>query len=61
MNDVFVERMVKKKFETTDLLVVIGVIAAIIILSLVGFYVGFVVVMFPPLPADSGRVRVRRV
>ncbi len=34
MNDVFVERMVKKKFETTDLLVVIGVIAAIIILSL---------------------------
>ena len=44
MNDVFVERMVKKKFETTDLLVVIGVIAAIIILSLVGFYVGFVVV-----------------
>ena len=49
MNDVFVERMVKKKFETTDLLVVIGVIAAIIILSLVGFYVGFVVVMFPTL------------
>lgn len=47
MNDVFVERMVKKKFETLDLLVVVGVIAGIVLLSLVGFVVGFLVMAFP--------------
>ena len=40
MNDVFVERMVKKKFETVDLLVIVGIIAAIIVLSFAGFLVG---------------------
>ena len=49
MNDVFVERMVKKKFETTDMLVVLGVILGIIVLSLVGIYVGFFMLMFPML------------
>lgn len=47
MGDVFVERMVKKKFETTDLLVIIGVIAGIIVLTLVGFVVGVIIVPFP--------------
>lgn len=49
MNDVFVERMVKKKFETTDLLIVVGVIAGIIVLSLAGFLVGVGLLMFPML------------
>lgn len=49
MNDVFVERMVKKKFETVDLLIVLGVVAGVIVLSLVGFYVGFIMIMFPML------------
>lgn len=49
MNDVFVERMVKKKFETTDLLIVVGVIAGIVILSTVGLVVGFGIIMFPML------------
>lgn len=49
MNDVFVERMIKKKFETTDLLIVIGVVAAVILLGLVGLFVGLVVLMFPML------------
>lgn len=49
MNDVFVERMVKKKFETTDLLIVVGVIAGIVILTAVGLVVGFGIIMFPML------------
>ena len=49
MNDVFVERMVKKKFETVDLLMVVGIIAAIIVLSFVGFLVGVGILMFPML------------
>lgn len=47
MNDVFVERMVKKKFETTDLLIVAGVVVGIIVLSLVGLFVGIGILMFP--------------
>jgi len=49
MNDVFVERMVKKKFEVMDMLVVLGVVAGIIVLSAIGFVVGFVVLPFPML------------
>lgn len=49
MNDVFVERMVKKKFETTDLLVVAGVVVGIIVLSFIGFFVGVGILMFPML------------
>ncbi len=49
MNDVFVERMVKKKFETVDLLIIVGIIAAIIVLSFAGFLVGVGILMFPML------------
>lgn len=47
MNDVFVERMVKKKFETTDLLVVLGVILGILVATLAGFVVGMLIIPFP--------------
>ena len=49
MNDVFVERMVKKKFETVDALVVVGVIIGIFVATLVGFVVGVLIVPFPML------------
>ncbi len=49
MNDVFVERMVKKKFEGLDFLILVGVLAGILVLSAVGFLVGFFVLGFPML------------
>ncbi len=49
MNDVFVERMVKKKFETTDLLVVLGIVLGIIVLTLAAFVIGFLIVGVPML------------
>lgn len=49
MNDVFVERMVKKKFETVDLLIVLGVVAGVVVLSLIGFYLGFIMTALPML------------
>ncbi|WP_322174018.1 DUF6106 family protein [Acutalibacter caecimuris] len=39
--------MVKKRFESTDLLVVIGVVLGIILLSAVGFVVGMMIIPFP--------------
>lgn len=47
MNDVFVERMVKKKFESLDLLIVLGVIVGIVAATLIGFVVGLFVLAFP--------------
>lgn len=47
MNDVFVERMVKKKFETMDLLILIGILLGVVILSVVGFFVGFFLIPYP--------------
>ena len=47
MGDVFIERMVKKKFETKDILVVFGVVAAIFVLTFAGFFVGFLVLGLP--------------
>lgn len=47
MNDVFVERMVKKKFEGLDILILLGVLVGIVILSAVGFIVGFFVLRYP--------------
>ena len=47
MGDVFIERMVKKKFETKDILVVFGVVAAIFVLTVAGFFVGFLVLGLP--------------
>ncbi len=49
MNDVFVERMVKKKFESVDALVVAGVVAGIFVLTFIGFVVGVLIVPFPML------------
>lgn len=47
MGDTFIERMVKKKFETMDFLIILGVVAGIFILTFVGFIVGFLVLGFP--------------
>lgn len=49
MGDVFVERMIKKKFEPIDLAIVLGVVAGIIVASVVGFVVGFLILAFPML------------
>lgn len=49
MGDVFIERMVKKRFESKDILITLGIIAATIILVFVGFYVGFLMLGFPML------------
>lgn len=49
MNDVFIERMVKKKFEGTDILILVGIAAGILVLSFVGFVLGFMVLAFPML------------
>lgn len=49
MNDVFIERMVKKKFEGTDILILVGIAAGILILSFAGFVLGFMVLAFPML------------
>ena len=47
MNDVFIERMVKKKFEPLDLLIVLGVVAAAFLVSGVGLVVGVFIYAFP--------------
>lgn len=49
MNDVFIEKMVKKKFESKDLLITLGVVVGIIVLTFVGFVLGFMVLAFPML------------
>ena len=49
MNDVFVERMVKKKFDGIDALIMAAVILGIIVLSFIGFIVGFFILQFPML------------
>lgn len=49
MNDVFIERMVKKKFEGTDILILVGIAAGILVLSFAGFVLGFMVLAFPML------------
>ena len=41
MNDVFIERMVKKKMEPLDMLIIVGVLAAILVAGVIGFVVGF--------------------
>ena len=49
MNDVFVERMIKKKFDGKDALIMAAVILGIILLSFIGFIVGFFILQFPML------------
>lgn len=48
MGDVFLERMVKRKYEPKDMLITIGVVLAVVILSIVGFFVGMSI-RFPML------------
>ena len=47
MGDVFMERMVKKKFESTDALVLLGIIVAMVVVVFIGFIVGFVLMPMP--------------
>ncbi len=49
MGDVFVERMVKKKLDTVDLLIFLGVVLGIIVVGFLGFIIGFLIVPFPML------------
>ncbi len=49
MGDVFIERMVKKKFEGRDILILVGILAAIVLLSTVGFVLGFLMLGIPTL------------
>ncbi|WP_369298911.1 DUF6106 family protein [uncultured Neglectibacter sp.] len=49
MNDVFVERMVKKKFEGVDILITIATLIGIVLVSFIGFIVGFFLIQFPTL------------
>lgn len=47
MNDVFIERMVKKKFEGADILIVLAAVAGVVIVSLIGFVVGMLMIAMP--------------
>lgn len=47
MGDVFIERMIKKKFESTDLLVMLGIIVAMVVVVFAGFIIGMVILPFP--------------
>lgn len=49
MGDVFIERMVKKKFEGKDALILVGIVVAIMVVSFIGFVVGFLIIQFPTL------------
>ncbi len=49
MGDVFIERMVKKKFEGVDALILVGIMVGIILAGVVGFVVGFMLIRFPAL------------
>lgn len=49
MNDVFIERMVKKKFDGKDFLIMAAVLAGIVVISFVGLIVGFTVVQIPTI------------
>lgn len=49
MGDVFVERMVKKKLETVDMLIFLGAVLGIVAVSFLGFIIGFLILPFPML------------
>lgn len=49
MGDVFIERMIKKRFESTDVLVLLGILAAMVVVVFIGFVVGFMVTVMPML------------
>lgn len=47
MGDVFIERMIKKQRDTTDLLIILGVVAGVIVAAVIGFFVGMVLLPMP--------------
>ncbi len=49
MGDVFLERMIKKKTEGKDYLLFAGIVVGILLLTFVGFVLGFLVVGVPTL------------
>ena len=49
MGDVFIERMIKKKFETMDMLILLGIVVAMVVVVFIGFIVGFFIFPFPML------------
>ncbi len=49
MGDVFMERMVKKKTESIDVLIYVGILLGILLVTGVGFVVGFLMVGVPTL------------
>lgn len=49
MNDVFIERMVKKKLDSKDILIIIGILLAIVVVSVIGFVVGFLITAIPTI------------
>ena len=57
MGDVFVERMVKKKFESTDALVVAGVVIGVTVVTFLGFFVGLLIIGMPMI-TQIGRAHV---
>ena len=49
MGDVFMERMVKRKMEGVDYLIVAGVIVGVLVVAMVGMVVGTLILGFPML------------
>ena len=49
MGDVFMERMVKRKMEGVDYLIVEGVIVGVLVVAMVGMVVGTLILGFPML------------
>lgn len=49
MNDVFIERMIKKHFGAADALILAAVVLGVILVSLISFYVFWFVIAFPML------------
>ena len=49
MNDVFLERLIKKKLEPVDFLLIVLIVLGAVALSWLGFVVGFFIIGFPML------------
>ncbi len=49
MGDVFLERLVKKRTETSDILLYVGILLGIVVVSGIGFVLGFLVFGVPTL------------
>ena len=47
MGDVFIERMIKKKFESTDMLILVGIIVAMVVFSVRRVRGGMLIIRMP--------------